>query len=134
MSPDSRSFLMSFGASVCAVSLIPGNKWRVTHRLIFLPRGLFMLQQELQEWFSWKPVRTSLLNINAEVLKINSDKGDFYCFLKCQYTKSIKLALKEPERNRWLSTSNWASADEKRNCLRVAEKLEYLDFFFLQLC
>ena len=44
--------------------------------LIFLPGGLQVLQQKLEDFCSQRPVRASFLNINAETLKINSAKGE----------------------------------------------------------
>lgn len=52
--------------------------------LIFSPRGLPVIQQKLKEWCSQRHDQSSLLNINAETLKISSVKGEFHWFLKCQ--------------------------------------------------
>lgn len=121
VSPDSHSLLLCLGTCVCAVSLVPENKWKITRMTHFPSSWPPHAPAKSQEWCSWRSFRASLLNINAGKLKINSGKGEFYWFLKYQCTKRVNLALKERGRHRWLFTSNWDFTNEERNCQRVAE-------------
>lgn len=121
VSPDFHSLLICFDTCVCAVSLVPEYKRRVTRMNHFPSSWPPHAPAKLQERCSWRSFRASLLNINAGKLKINSDEGEFCWFLKYQCTKHVNLALKEWGRHKWLFTSNWDFTNEKRNCWRVAE-------------
>lgn len=92
VSPDFQPLLISSATRVCAVSLVPGNKWKVTGMTYFPSSWPPHAPAKIAGMVSWRSFRASLLNINAEKLKINNVKGEFYLFLKYQYADRYKFS------------------------------------------